>query len=106
MQSAKESHLLVLVFGISVSFICLSAPFVWNVLRQLSMNYSSRIILQAKDSGAGVIFNYEYHIVVFILSINNCVNFYIYVLCGKSWRKKFKRFLLGIGNRITGKLKA
>ena len=89
-QSKKDRQLIISVVGVSVSFICLCSPFVWNVLRQLSMKYNSKVVNDARRSGSGEVFNYEYHIVVFILSINNCINFYIYLLSSSTWRKIFK----------------
>ena len=87
--------MIVLVVCISASFICLCAPFVWNVLRQLSMKYDDGVLLQARSSGAGEFFNYEYHIVVFVLSINNCINLYIYLLSGSTWRREFRKLVCG-----------
>ena len=88
--------MVVTVFAISASCICFSVPFVWNVVRQLVVKYNSKMILEARGSGAGSFFNYEYHIAVFLLSINNCINLYIYLLSGATWRKKFIAWIISI----------
>ena len=88
-RQRETRALITSVVGISASFVILCSPYVWNVFRQLFMNYNVRVMLQARDSGAGEFFNYEYHIAIFILSLNNSVNFFVYILSGTTWRKLF-----------------
>ena len=92
-QGKKNRRMIISVIRISVIFICLCSPFVWNVFRQLFMTYNSKAVNEARHSGLGAFFNYEYHIVVFVLSANNCVNFFIYLINGATWRKIFLSFL-------------
>ena len=103
-QSKKDRRLILTVLGISVSFVCLCAPLLWNVLRQLLMNYNSGMVLQARGSGEGNLFNYEYHIVVFVLCINNCLNFYIYMLSGATWRKKFIELIIANWRKLSRRM--
>ena len=95
-QRIKQRHLLISVVSISVSFLCLSSPFVWNTFRQLTMNYNPKLVTEARNSAMGALFNYEHHIVLFILSINNCINFYIYLLSGSTWRTIFLDYLRSV----------
>ena len=88
-RSRESRSLITSVVGISAAFIMFCSPYVWNVFRQLFMNYNVDVMLRARDSGAGEFFNFEYHIVIFILSMNNCTNFFIYLLSGPTWRKEF-----------------
>ena len=77
------------VTGISVFFMICGVPMVWNSLRQLLMSYTFAVLQNTQSSGTGVVFNYEYYIVNFMLTLNNCVNFYMYLFSGSTWRKGF-----------------
>ena len=92
-QDKKNRRLIVSVIRISVIFICFCSPFVWNVFRQLFMTYNSKVVDEARELGLGAFFNFEYHIVVFVLSANNCVNFFVYLISGATWRKIFVSYL-------------
>ena len=57
------------------------------------MKYDAEMVTEARDSGAGALFNYERHIALFVLSVNNCINFYIYLMSGSTWRAIFVSYL-------------
>ena len=77
------------VISISFFFMVCGVPMLWNSLRQLLMSYNLGDLQSTQYGGAGVVFNYEFYIVNFVLSLNNCVNFFVYLLSGSSWRKLF-----------------
>ena len=104
-QRKKNRRMVISVVAISVSFICFSAPLVWNVLRQLFYLNNVNAIIQARESGAGALFNYEHHLVIFVLSINNCINFYVYLISGSTWRKIFYSDMKCAILKIVSKLK-
>ena len=81
------------VIGISLVFMVCGTPMLWNKMRQLAMSYSYQLLLDAQESGAGEIYNYEYYIVNFVLSFNNCINFIVYLMTGSTWRKQFLQFI-------------
>ena len=81
------------VIGISIFFMLCGAPMLWNTLRQLLMKYSFTLLQDAQESGIGAVFNYEYYIVNFVVTINNSVNFYMYLLSGSTWRKGFVKYI-------------
>ena len=80
--------------GISIFFTVCGAPMLWNTLRQLLMRYSFKLLQEAQESGIGAVFNYEYYIVNYVITINNSVNFYMYLLSGSTWRKGFIKYVL------------
>ena len=89
----NNRQLLGSVIGISLIFMVCGTPMLWNKMRQLAMNYSYQLLLDAQQSGAGEIYNYEYYIVNFAISFNNCINFIVYLMTGSTWRKKFFKFI-------------
>ena len=80
--------------GISIFFMVCGAPVLWNTLRQLFMRYSYTLLQNAKESGVGAVFNYEYYIVNFVLTINNSVNFFLYLMSGSTWRDGFIKYVI------------
>ena len=81
------------VISISVFFMVCGVPMLWNSLRQLQMNYNLGDLQSTHSGGAGVVFNYEFYIVNFVLSLNNCVNFFVYLLSGSTWRQLFFAYI-------------
>ena len=67
-------------------FLCCCTPMLWNSMRQLLMKYD---VNASKSAGARVVYNFEYYIVNFVLAFNNCINFYVYMMSGSSWRRAF-----------------
>ena len=84
------------VIGISLFFMVCVIPMLWNTLRQLLMKYSFTLLRNAQESGSGAVFNYEHYIVNFVITINNSVNFYLYLLSGSTWRKGFVKYVASI----------
>ena len=70
------------------------------------MQYDVNALLSAQKTGAGVLYNYEYHIVNYVLAFNNCINFYLYFISGSSWRRAFivyvKEKMCGVCRRCVG----
>ena len=91
----KNRQVMASVVGISLLFMVCGVPILWNKFRQLLMKYSYHVVQMTQKSGTGTIFNYEYYIVNFVLTFNNCVNFYVYMLCGSTWRKGFVKYIKG-----------
>ena len=90
-SNRKESSTQVITTLLVVSslFLVFSLPSVWNSLRQLYFHQTSETMLSARNQGEGAIHNWESYSTDCALFLNNCVNFYIYILTGKSLREKF-----------------
>ena len=82
------------VIGISILFMVCRAPMLWNTQRQLLMTYSFTLLQNAQESSIRAVFNYEYYIVNFVVTINNSVNFNMYILSGSTWRKGFAKYVV------------
>ena len=88
------------VIGVSVLFMVCGTPMLWNQLRQLTMKYSYSVMQDTQESGSGAVFNYEWYIVNFVLTFNNCINFYVYLLSGSTWRRDFCSFVAQFMRKI------
>ena len=96
MSAASRQQVVTLLF-VSSAFLTLSAHHVWNSLRQLYSVYNFKNIHQGLVHGTGPFFNMESFVASFVLYINNTINFYIYILSGKTLREEFFR-KLGMNN--------
>ena len=91
--SSSSNQQIITLLAVSTLFLALSAPHVWNSLRQLYSEYDFGDIRESLERGTGPFYNLESYTASFILYINNCINFYVYILSGKTLRTEFLKRL-------------
>ena len=74
---------------VSFTFSVLSLPYFANTLSQLYSIYDFQVAYSGITRGTGPLFNYEHYIFTLILTLSNAINLFLYLLSGKTWRKKF-----------------
>ena len=104
LQSSKKSDLRITItlLIVSFSFLTLSLPYFVNTLSQLYSVYDFKVAYSGITDGKGAFFNYEVYIVTLVLTISNVINLFVYLLSGKSWRRKFVNVIKSV-IRIKGR---